>query len=128
MVKGGSHDTTNSGYPFQINGDPFIPSASVHMRSGEQRQFALFVYNATPEELAWETSVHESGGASHQVSPSLLQEMHGDDVTKLMFQYAPDDRDDGSARLDVTVHKKGSTDERRASVPLTVLHSKGEIR
>jgi VWFA-related protein len=128
MVKGASHDTTNSGYPFQINGDPFIPSASVRMRSGEERQFALFVYNATPEELAWETTVHESNGDSHRVTPSLLQQMHGGDVTKLMFQYAPEDRDDGSARLDVTVHKKGSTDERRVSMPLTVLRSKGDTR
>ena len=128
MVKGASHDATNSGYPFQINGDPFIPSASVHMRSGEQRQFALFVYNATPEELAWEASLRGSNGDSHSVSPNLLQEIHRDDVTKLMFQYKPEDRDDGSDRLDVTVHKKGSNDERRVSVPLTVLHSKGEIR
>jgi VWFA-related protein len=128
MVKGASHDATNSGYPFQINGDPFIPSAAVHMRSGEQRQFALFVYNATPEELAWETSLHGSNGDSHEVSPKMLEEIHRGDVTKLMFQYAPDEKDDGLSRLDVTVHKKGSNDERRVSVPLTVLHSKGEIR
>ncbi len=128
MVKGGSHDPTRAGYPFQIDGEPFIPSAGVRVRSGELRQFALFVYNATPDELAWETSVRGPSGASHAVNPNLLKEQHGGDVTKLMFQYAPDDRDDGSDRLDVTVHKKGSTDERRVSLPLTVLHSKGDIR
>ena len=128
MVKGASHDTTNSPYPFQINGDPFIPSASVRVHSGEQRQFALFVYNATPEELAWETRMQDPNGEWHRVSPNLLQEMHGGDVTKLMFQYAAEERDDGSARLDVTVHKKGSPDERKVSVPLTVLHSKGDTQ
>ena len=128
MVKGGSHDTTSAGYPFQINGEPFIPSAAVRVRSGEPRQFALFVYNATPEELAWETSVRGAKGESRQVNPKMLQEMHSSDVTKLTFQYAPDDDDDGPERFDVTIHKKGSSDERKASVPLTVLHSKGEIR
>ena len=91
MVKGGSHDTTSAGYPFQINGEPFIPSAAVRVRSGEPRQFALFVYNATPEELAWETSVRGAKGESRQVNPKMLQEMHSSDVTKLTFQYAPDD-------------------------------------
>ena len=128
MVKGGSHDATNSGYPFNINGDPFIPSASVTMSSGERRQFALFVYNATPEELAWETSVSGSNGDAHRVSPNLLQEIHGEDVTKMMFQYAPEERDDGSSRLDVTVHKKGSSDERKVSVPMTVIAPKGKAQ
>jgi len=128
MVKGASHDTTNAGYPFHINGDPFIPSASVRMSSGERRQFALFVYNATPEELAWDASVQPSGGDPHRVTPNLLQETHGEDVTKMMFQYAPEDRDDGSARLDVTVHKKGSGDERKVSVPMTVIRPKGNAQ
>ena len=128
MVKGASHDTTNAGYPFQINGDPFIPSASVRMNSGERRQFALFVYNAAPEELAWDASVQASSGDAHRVTPNLLQETHGEDVTKMMFQYAPDERDDGSSRLDLTVYKKGSSDERRVSVPMTVIGPKGKAQ
>ena len=98
------------------------------MSSGERRQFALFVYNATPEELAWETSVSGSNGDAHRVSPNLLQEIHGEDVTKMMFQYAPEERDDGSSRLDVTVHKKGSSDERKVSVPMTVIAPKGKAQ
>jgi len=98
------------------------------MSSGERRQFALFVYNATPEELAWDASVQPSGGDPHRVTPNLLQETHGEDVTKMMFQYAPEDRDDGSARLDVTVHKKGSGDERKVSVPMTVIRPKGNAQ
>ena len=122
MVKGGSHDTTNAVYPFQINGEPFIPSAAVRVRSGESRQFAVFVYNATADEVAWETSVSDANGSSHEANPRMLKELQGEDVTKLMFQYAPDDRDQSAARLDVTIHKKGSTEARRSSVALTVQH------
>ncbi len=128
MVKGGSHDTTNAGYPFHINGEPFIPSAAVRLRSGEPRQFALFIYNASPDELAWETSISDAQGVSRSANPSLLKELQGADLTKLMFQYAARDHDDSIVRFNVTVHKKGSTDQRTVSVPLTVLHSKGEIR
>ena len=120
MVKGGSHDTTNAAYPFQINGEPFIPSAAVRVRNGESRQFAVFVYNATADEVAWETSVSDMNGGSHLASPNLLKQLQGEDVTKLMFQYAPAERDHGAARLDVTIRKKGSTEARTSSVPLTV--------
>ncbi len=120
MVKGGSHDTTNAAYPFQINGEPFIPSAAVRVRSGESREFAIFVYNATADEVAWETSVSDTNGGSHQTNPNLLRQLQGEDVTKLMFQYAPGDRDHGAARLDVTIRKKGSAEARTSSVPLTV--------
>jgi VWFA-related protein len=120
MVKGGSHDTTNAAYPFQINGEPFIPSAAVRVRSGESRQFAVFVYNATAEEVAWETSISDTNGGSHQTSSNLLKQLQGEDVTKLMFQYAPADGDHSAARLDVTIRKKGSTEARTSSVPLTV--------
>ncbi|HEY6844134.1 MAG TPA: VWA domain-containing protein [Thermoanaerobaculia bacterium] len=128
MVKGSSHDRTNAGYPFQIGGDPFIPSAAVRMRRGEAREFALFVYNVTPDELAWETNVADSNGTEHAVTAKLLQETHGNDVTKLVLQYSPDDRDSAPERLDVTIHKKGSSDERKVSVPITLLRPKGEIR
>jgi len=92
------------------------------VRSGESRQFAVFVYNATADEVAWETSVSDASGSSHEANPRMLRELQGEDVTKLMFQYAPDDRDQSAAWLDVTIHKKGSTEARRSSVALTVQH------
>jgi hypothetical protein len=58
----------------------------------------------------------------------MVKQLQGDDVTKLMFQYAPEEGDHGVSRLDVTIHKKGSAEARKSSVPLTVLSSKGEIR
>ncbi len=120
MVRGASHDATHAGYPFQINGEPFIPSVAVQVRNGEPRQFAVFVYNASANEMAWETSVSNDRSGSHSAAPHLLKEMTGEDVAKLMFQYAPVDLDHGAARLDFTVRKKGSADVRKASVPLTV--------
>lgn len=120
MVKGGSHDTTNSGYPFQINGEPFIPSASVNVRNGESRQFAVFVYNAGTDEVAWEATVSDANGIARPTSTNLLKQLQGADVTKLMFQYAPGELENGVARLDVTVRKRGSSDVRKSSVPLTV--------
>jgi len=128
MVKGSSHDATNSGYPFQINGNPFIPSAAVHLHAGQPREFAVFVYNVGKDELSWQTSVRDGDGSSHEVAAKVVQESSADDVTKLMFQYAPEAADGDAARFDVTIHKKGSTDERQVSVPLTLLRSKGEIR
>lgn len=120
MVKGGSHDPTHAGYPFQINGEPFIPSASVQVRNGQARQFAVFVYNASADEVGWEASVSEAGGGTRPASPQLLKELAGQDVTKFMFQYAPQELAQGAARLDFTVRKKGSADARRSSMPFTV--------
>ena len=120
MVKGASHDATNAVYPFQINGEPFIPSAAVRMRSGEARKFAVFVYNATADEVAWETSVSDASGASHEARPQMIRELQGEDVTKLMFEYAPAESDRSAARLDVTIRKKGSSEAQKSSVAMTV--------
>jgi hypothetical protein len=57
----------------------------------------------------------------------MVKKLQGEDVTKLMFQYAPGDSDQGASRLDVTIHKKGSAEARRAGVPLMV-HAKGAMR
>jgi VWFA-related protein len=120
MIKGGSHDGTNAAYPFQINGEPFIPSAVARLRHGEQRQFAVFVYNAAADEVAWETSVRDESGATRPATSSLVKQLQGQDVTKLMFQYAPGDLERGASALDITITKKGSGDARKASVPLSV--------
>jgi VWFA-related protein len=120
MVKGGSHDASNAAYPFQINGEPFIPSAAVHLRNGEQRRFAVFVYNAAADEVAWETSVRDISGTSHPAPSSLVKQLQGQDVTKLMFQYAPGAEDQSASALDITIRKKGSGDARKASVPVIV--------
>lgn len=119
MVRGPSHEAEAS-YPFQINGEPFIPSVSVRVKSGQPRDFAVFVYNATPDEMAWEATVTDLAGARRAVGPSLVKQMQGDDVTKMIFRYDPGDTPGGSSNLDFMVKKKGSADARRASVALSV--------
>ncbi|MGZ7042123.1 MAG: VWA domain-containing protein, partial [Thermoanaerobaculia bacterium] len=54
MVKGPSHDKTNAPYPFEVNGEPFIPSAAVSLAAGQPRKFAVFVYDAAPDEVTWD--------------------------------------------------------------------------
>jgi VWFA-related protein len=118
-VKGAIHGDAAGAYPFQINGEPFMPSAVAHVRSGEARQFAVFVYNATADEMTWEATLTNPAGTRAAV-PKLLHEIQGDFVTKLVFQYDPADVGPGNATLDIVIHKKGSSDARRASVPLVV--------
>jgi VWFA-related protein len=111
MVRGASHGGDDA-YPFHINGEPFVPSAAVHLRSGEPRRFAVFVYNATADEMQYETN--------HAGATSLVKELQGDDVTKLLFQYAPTAADSGDAWFDVTVKKKGSAEVRTSRMPIIV--------
>ena len=85
MVKGSSHDATNAGYPFEINGETFIPSAA-----GTGGRFAVFVYGASPEEIAFET----------KPQAKLVTEMKSAKGTKLVFDL------DKPQSVDVVVRKK----------------------
>jgi VWFA-related protein len=118
VVRGGSRDEAGS-YPFHINGEPFMPSASAQVSNGRSRRVALFVFNVSPDELTWDTAVTDATG-SHAGAPSLVKRLQGQDVMKLVFDYAPADLQRGPASFDVIVHKKGSVDARKSSVPLVV--------
>ena len=115
MVKGGSHDDPNASYPFEINGESFIPSAAVRVKNGEPRDFAVFVYNANPDEVVLEATLDD-----RPANPSLVKQAHADDVTKMMFRYAPENVAAQTSRLGFTVHKKGSADARHSSVRLSL--------
>lgn len=118
VVRGGSRDDAGS-YPFHINGEPFMPSASAQVSNGRPRRVALFVFNVSPDELTWDTAVTDAAG-SHAGAPSLVKRLQGQDVMKLVFDYSPADLQRGPASFDVIVHKKGSVDARKSSVPLVV--------
>ena len=108
MVKGASNDKTNAPYPFVFDGGSFVPAARVNLRKGEPRLFTLWVYNAHKDELTFEFAPEAK--LISQAKPD------GSDVTKLLFSL---ERVPEQARaLDVTVRKKGSTDERKVTVPL----------
>jgi hypothetical protein len=107
MVKA-ARDGTQTPYPFVVSGEAFIPAARPTLRKGEPRRFALFVYNTDPDEVALDitppaTLVSKSGSAA---------------VMKYVFdlERVPDD----AKELGVTLRKKGSTDERRVSVPIEI--------
>jgi len=118
VVRGASHDES-AAFPFHINGEPFMPSASAQVSNGHPRKVALFVFNVEPDELSWEAAVTDANG-SHAEVPSAVKRLQGQDVMKLVFEYAPADLHTGPASFDVTVHKKGSSDARKSSVSLVV--------
>jgi len=118
VVRGASRDDA-APYPFHINGEPFMPSASAAVSNGHPRRVALFVFNVEPDELAWESAVTDARGP-HGGSPAVVQKLQGQDVMKFLLDYAPADLQAGPASFDVTVHKKGSSDARKSSVPLVV--------
>jgi VWFA-related protein len=91
-------------YPFQVNGEPFVPSVTGRIASDQVRKVAVFVANAQPEELTWETSPQAT----------LLAQVKGNDATKLILQL--DSKPVATSRFGVTVHKAGVV--MRASAPL----------
>lgn len=119
VVRGGSH-AAEVPYPFHINGEPFFPSASVAVQNGQSRRFAVFVANAAAGELSWEATVTDPLGRESTGGASLVQELQGAEMAKLLLDYAPGDLRSGAATFDLKVRKKGSADARTSSVPLVV--------
>ncbi|MEA2570121.1 MAG: hypothetical protein QOI24_2122 [Acidobacteriota bacterium] len=117
LVRGASHDRSGAAYPFMLNGEPFMPSSAARVTNGVHRKYALFVYNANAEEMTFETA---AGGAV--VTPAVVSKVRARDaeLTKLVFDLAPQGLVRGSSSFDVTVRSKGSADARKASVALIV--------
>jgi VWFA-related protein len=77
-------------YPFHVNGEPFVPSVSGRVAGSDIRKVAVFVANAQPEELRWETTPEAT----------LLAQVKGSDATKLVLQL-----DTAASQFGVTVHR-----------------------
>jgi len=108
MVKGRSNDHSGAAYPFEVNGESFIPSATVAMKSGQPRRFVVFVQNAEPDELTLET----------MPQARLLTQLRSESGAKLVFQL--DEVAANTPTQSITVRKKGSADERKSSTPLVI--------
>ncbi|MEA2570120.1 MAG: hypothetical protein QOI24_2121 [Acidobacteriota bacterium] len=106
MVKGGSHDQTNAGYPFEIGGEMFIPSAAVRVKNGQPRKFTVFVYNASPDELTWEATPRAKN----------LGQVKNGSATKLVMQL--DSVPAGASALDVVVKKKNAADSMKSTAAI----------
>ncbi len=107
MIKGPSHDKSGASYPFEINGEAFIPSAAVHVNGGEPRRFVVFVQNASPDEMTLVTNPEAK----------LVTQLRTANGSKLVFELgkvAP-----AVSMLNVTVRKRGSEDARTASMPIS---------
>jgi hypothetical protein len=103
LVKGNSHDTTNAGIPFVLNGQQFIPGTVAH----KSQKVALFVYGAKPDELTWETTP----------KTRFLGRADGAGGSALVLQLEPADAN--VASLEITVKKKGTNDAKKVSVPIS---------
>jgi hypothetical protein len=97
-------------YPFLLDGEPFVPSATPLLQPAARTEFALFLYNATAEEMMIRATVTDSAGAKRIVEPTLARQIQGDRVTKLIFELNPAGMSPGPATLDLALHKKGSSD------------------
>ncbi len=106
MLKGGSHDKTNSGYPFVANGQAFIPSAGVRVRSGEPRTFVVFVRNASPDELSFET---------HPSATMVSQDKSG--VGSLLV-FRLNSAGATPSTLEVIAQRRDGAHESKSSIPL----------
>jgi VWFA-related protein len=95
----GSHAAASMAYPFEVDGQDFIPSVSA--RGGQK--LALFVYGAKPEDITWQTTP----------KTKLVGQASANGAMKMVVQL---DDTGGATQLDVKVQKKGSPDSQQSSV------------
>ncbi len=105
MVKGASHDRSHAGYPFTLNGASFVPSAAVHVKSGEPERFVVFVQNARPDELT----------VAMRPDAKLVAQLRSESGSKFVYELPPNP---STSVLNVTVNKRGTGDSRTASVSI----------
>jgi hypothetical protein len=104
-VKGTSHDPA-AGYPFAINGEAFVPSATARARGGgRMRKLAVIVYNAQPDDLTLQTTA----------SSKVLRKAACGATTQLVIEL---DAPPAQPSLDVSVRKKGAGETAWARVML----------
>jgi hypothetical protein len=64
-------------------------------------------------------TVTDSAGAKRPAEPTLARQIQGDRVTKLVFELDPAGMSPGPAIFVLALHKKGSSDILKASLPMT---------
>ena len=117
LVRGVAH-AADLAFPFHLNGEPFMPGALVAVRKGVPSRFALFVYNAPADDIRLDAIVTGIDGQMHSFTPPVVARLQGDNVAKIVFDYAA--TDDNAARLDIVVHISHAAAERRVSIPLEI--------
>jgi VWFA-related protein len=102
---GGTRPSSSGVSPFQLNGQSFIPSTTVHKGAGPQK-IAVYVYGATADQLTWETNP----------KTKYLGHAKGGEATALVLELDP--KDANVAAVDITVRKKGAPEATKISVPI----------
>lgn len=118
VVRGVSHVETP--FPFHINGNAFMPAAAIALDNGVPRRYVVYVYNVPAESVSVDTTLVDSSGARHALSPTLVGWLQGHDVTKLVYDITATGLPAGAGRMELAVHNKLSSDTRNASVPIVV--------
>lgn len=95
--------SSNPVYPFQLNGQQFVPGSAAHKNLGPQK-LAVFVHGAKPEEITFETTP----------KTKFLGHAKGAEGTALVLQLDPADMN--VATVDITVRKKGGGEAHKTSV------------
>jgi VWFA-related protein len=103
IVKGEAHGENAGDYPFQIDGEPIVPSVLPRIKAGDSRKVAVFVQNAEPEELMID------GGPS----ASQIRSVKGNGSTKIIMQADSI----GASGVDIAVIKSKQT-ALRAHIPV----------
>jgi VWFA-related protein len=103
MVKNTTH-ASDAPYPFLLGGQRFIPAVSPHVKSGESTKFAVFVLNAQPNEVTFDSNpkVKFLGASSAAATTALVLEMGKIDPSL--------------ATLDITVKAKGTSQKSSVAI------------
>ena len=104
LVKGNSHSTTGT-YPFQLNGQQFVPATGARKDGGPQK-IAVYVYGAGANEATVETAP----------KAKFLGQAKGADATAFVFELDP--KEANVAAVNVTVHKKGVPNATKLTLPI----------
>lgn len=118
LVRGISHG--ESTFPFHINGVAFMPAAAVSLSNGVPRRYVLYVYHANADTFAVDTTLIDSSGNRHRVAPTLVGQLQGVDVAKLVYDITATALEPGEGRMEVVIHEKESAKTETSSLPIVV--------
>jgi len=118
LVRGTTHGTAP--YPFQLNGEPFVPSARMTVKNGVPQKVAVFVQNVAPNDLLWQLSITDASGHAHDATPSASM-LQGEGVSKLLLDYTPTGLQPGPATANISIMKRSSNESQRTSAAMVVL-------
>ncbi|MFL6247562.1 MAG: hypothetical protein ACJ74H_16175, partial [Thermoanaerobaculia bacterium] len=107
---------------FSVGPEPFVPSSPAKIAAGAPLRFALMVYRTQVADLAVSPVVVSPDGSTKDAAVSLVGRTQPDavGVTKLVFEFKPDNLQKGAYELRLKVTPKNSPTS-TVSLPFTIL-------